>query len=90
MKINWVKVADVAERTFGTFWQTFLAIFIVSGAVTGQVLTAAALAGGLAAAKYLVVQLNIYLGVKGNIQGDSMTTPPEVIQHVPDDKAATT
>lgn len=61
MSINWPKVADVAERTLATFGQAFLGVVIVSGVSQLTALEAAGVAGGLAAAKYLYVQLNLYL-----------------------------
>lgn len=68
MHINWVKVADVLERTVGTFWQAALAVIIVTG-FSQTALLVAATAGAMSAAKYITVQLNLWLGTKGDTQG---------------------
>ncbi len=55
---------DVAERVFATFAQAFLAVIIVNQGSLTQItaLETAAVAGGLAVAKYLLVQANTFLG----------------------------
>lgn len=65
MKVNWPKVADVAERTLATFIQAFLAVAFVTGVSNLTALEAAGIAGGLAAGKYFYVQLNLYLHPDG-------------------------
>jgi len=55
------QLVDLADRTFATFAQAFLAVVTV-GTVTGFAAVRIALvAGGYAAAKYLLVKANTYL-----------------------------
>lgn len=61
MKVNWPKLADVSERTLATFVQSFLAVAFVTGVSNLTALEAAGIAGGIAAAKYAYIQLNLYL-----------------------------
>lgn len=65
MKINWPKVADVGERTLATFAQAFLAIVLITGVSDRKALIAGAVAGGIAAAKYATVQINLWLASDG-------------------------
>lgn len=61
--MNKKQIIDIIERTVATFGQAFLALLIAdaSGVSQTNALEVAAVAGGLAAAKYIVVQLNAYL-----------------------------
>lgn len=67
MPINWVKIVDVVERTGATFAETFIAFEIANQAHITQIdkLETAAIAAGIAAGKYVIVQLNAFLGSKG-------------------------
>lgn len=58
------QLLDGAERTLATFAETFLALLIADSTGVTQIsdIKIAAISAGLAAAKYLVVQLNKYLG----------------------------
>lgn len=58
------KLIDVGERTLATFAQSFLAILIAdqTGVTQLTALKVAAVAGGLAVAKYLMVVASQYLG----------------------------
>lgn len=60
-KISKLGVLDFVERTSATFAQAFLGIVLVTGVSDQKALLAAAAAGGIAAAKYAYVQLNLYL-----------------------------
>lgn len=59
--MNWLKLADFGERTIATFVQAFLALALVTPLSDKTSLEAAAVAGGLAAGKYVYVELNLYL-----------------------------
>lgn len=59
--MNKKKVLDFVERTTATFAQAFLGVALVSGVTGWTALEAAAVAGGIAAAKYAYVQVNAYL-----------------------------
>lgn len=56
-----VKLVDFSERVGATFAQAFLALAVVSGLSDLSMLKAAAVAGGLAAGKFALVQANAYL-----------------------------
>jgi Putative lactococcus lactis phage r1t holin len=58
------RLIDLAERTAATFAQAFLAVLIAdeSGVTQLTALKVAAVAGGLAVAKYLLVYANAVLG----------------------------
>lgn len=70
LKINKVKLIDVVDRTAATFAETFLGLLVAdsTGVTQLSAVKIAAVASGLAAAKYLFVQLSAYLG--------SSPTPP--------------
>lgn len=55
------KVLDFAERTTATFAQAFLGVALVTGISGWTAVEAAAVAGGIAAAKYAYVQVNQFL-----------------------------
>jgi hypothetical protein len=57
------KIIDILERSGATFAQAFIAIEIADQANVTQLgaLKTAAVAGGLAVGKYLLVQANAYL-----------------------------
>lgn len=61
MKINWPKAADFVERVSATFVQAFLAIALVTGLSDRKSLEAAAIAGAIAAGKFIYVEANAYL-----------------------------
>lgn len=59
--MNKVKLVDFTERVGATFAQAFLALAVVSGMSDLSMLKAAAVAGGIAAGKFALVQANTYL-----------------------------
>jgi len=67
--INWAKIADAIERTGATFAETFIAFEIANQAHITQIteIKTAAIAAGIAAGKYVIVQLNAFLGSKGSV-----------------------
>lgn len=67
---------DLAERSFATFAQAFLAVLIVNQGSLTQVtaLETAAVAGGLAVAKFLLIKANTFLGTTP--ASTPVNTPP--------------
>lgn len=67
VKFNLAKLVDVVERTAATFAETFIAFEITNQTHLTQLsgLEAAAIAAGIAAGKYAIVQLNAFLGKSG-------------------------
>lgn len=59
--INYAKLLDAAERTTATFAEAFIAFALVSPLSDRKSLLAAAAAGGIAAGKFVYVELNAYL-----------------------------
>jgi hypothetical protein len=59
-----LKVLDFVERVSATFGAAFLGLALVTGVSTPKDLEAAAIAGGMSAAKFAYVELNAYLGTK--------------------------
>lgn len=55
------KIVDFGERVGATFAQAFLALAVVSGLGDMSMLKAAAVAGGIAAGKFALVEANAYL-----------------------------
>lgn len=58
MKINYVKVADFAERVGSTFAAAFLGVALVTGVSDQKSLYAAVAAGAVSAGKFVAIELN--------------------------------